>query len=105
MIIVSSLLLWILFIVVVVLKPKAERKGGWIKVFFYLILIPAYIYDIVYNTIIGSILFLEVPHHIEPFTARLKRNLKRDGWRWSLANWFCQNLIEKIDPRHCGRMK
>ena len=76
---------------------KLELALAWIVTIFFVLL------DFVYNTIVGTAMFRELPRE-GLFTARLKRHRKESsGWRLNLANWICEELLNKYDPggKHC----
>lgn len=53
--------------------------------------------DFLCNTLVMTILFLEIPQEWT-VTARLKRhNQNNDGWRTDLARWF-EPILDPIDP-------
>lgn len=89
--------------------PLLVRGHVYAIVYFALVL------DIVFNILIGSIIFVELPESRRlTFTARCKK-WKRYGseapelltfdsrlnrWRVAVATWVCENL-NATDPGHC----
>lgn len=60
--------------------------------------------DIYCNTIPLSILLLEPPKFGEfTVTARMTRLQQTGGWRGDVARWFCEELMDGLDPdwKHC----
>jgi hypothetical protein len=49
----------------------------------------AYLYDVVYDTLIGRVLFWELKSQIGTLTKRLERHNLRQTWRGTLAKVFC----------------
>lgn len=98
----STVLLWFIFAALMALKRRAERYAWpWAALIVLRgLFILGYIYDVIYNTTVGSLLFWEWPR-VEPLTARLKRHYLVVGWRGSLARLFCDKLIHPIDKGHC----
>ena len=97
-----TFLLWLIFAALMALKRRAERDvwPRWALAVLRVLFAIGYIYDTIYNTTVGSLLFWEEPH-LEPLTARLKRLYSVMGWRGSLARLFCDYLIHPIDKGHC----
>ena len=64
-----------------------------------------FVLDVVWNTILGSVLFLEVPWVEDrrpwfwTFTNRLKRWKNDMTWRGRQARWWA-SLINPFDPNH-----
>jgi len=74
------------------------------RVHAYMLVGIALVLDAIFNVVIGTIMFAELPR--EPlFTSRLKRHKKVNGdnWRGRAADWFCSCLLDQFDPRgdHC----
>jgi uncharacterized protein with PQ loop repeat len=57
-------------------------------------------FDVLYNVIIGTIIFLDLPREAT-LTARLIRYKKAGGWRGKVANYICANLLDPFDPSGC----
>jgi hypothetical protein len=58
--------------------------------------------DVLFNMILGTIFFLEIPREFL-FTARVSRHLKDEGFRGKIARFFCRNMLDPFDPSgtHC----
>jgi len=95
---------WALYLAVMALKRDQAQLTVVAKTFAYPLLFVGYLFDIAYNVIVGTLMFLELPREFL-LTDRLKRHLSsgRSHWRWAIANWFCQNFLNAFDPsgRHC----
>lgn len=79
-----------------VLTPVTKAVAyPWLLVFILM--------DVVYNIIIGTIIFLEPPKEWL-FTARVSRLNDLRTWRGNLARFFCRHLLDPLDPdgRHCS---
>ena len=78
------------------LTPAAKVLGyPWVFIFLFM--------DVAYNIVIGSIIFLELPHEWL-FTARVSRLNDGDNWRGKLARYLCTQLLDPFDPagKHCS---
>lgn len=95
---------WSLYLAVMHLKTA--RDSGKLtpaaKVMGYPWLIVGYVIDVLFNAVIGSLLFFELPRELL-FTARVSRLNDCDGWRGRLARWICTQLLDPFDPdgKHC----
>ncbi len=103
---------WFLFANLMWIKRGVEsgQWTGWRKwvayAVGYTILIPGYLYDVLYNYTWGSLMFWQFPRKGEPtFTARLKRTVFDNGWRGTVARFVCRYLVEPNDEKHCGEYK
>ena len=79
------------------LKEAAPFVRGWAyaTVFFGLGL------DVLFNVLIGTLLFLEAPDIRKlTFTARCAKWKNRSGRRGDMAHWFCRQL-NVFEPGHC----
>jgi hypothetical protein len=89
-----------------VMHLKSARDEGRLtvaaKALGYPWLAVGYVVDVIFNAIVGSILFLEPPRELL-FTSRVSRLNDRPGWRGALARWVCANLLDPFDPdgHHC----
>lgn len=90
-----------------VMHLKAARRAGVLtpasKVLGYPWLIFFMLVDVLFNIVIGTVIFLELPRELL-FTSRVSRLNDRGGWRGGLAKWFCRELLDPFDPsgRHCS---
>lgn len=114
---VATFVLWFLFAHLMILRDFLEQKakGKWyyypLKAVGYILFAVGYAYDVVYNQIIGTIIFLDWPREAT-LTARLQRYLHNDHdntvlnrYRYRLALFTCTRLIEPYDPGHCDLYK
>lgn len=61
------------------------------------------IMDVFANMTIAALVFCEFPRELL-VTARLQRYVGQgSGWRFTIANWVCNNLLDVFDPsgNHC----
>lgn len=85
---------------------KRAHKAGVIPKFLkplaYLLLAGFLIADAVFNLIVGTVVFLQLPRQWL-FTSRCKENQNRWDWRRDAARWWCANWLNPFDPsgRHC----
>ena len=109
----ATILLWIFFIFVIILKNECFNPDHniLIKIPLYIIGYTFLIVDVAYNVTYGTILFLEPPHLRRlTLTARLKHILHSDehstgSWRYKLALFMCMYMIEPWDFGHCSLHK
>lgn len=96
---------WGLYVLVMGLyRAHLQKRLGWatyaLGAPFILVGILA---DFVINFTIAAVVFFDLPR--EPLvTGRLQRYIAiGSGWRFSLANWICNNLLDVFDPsgNHC----
>lgn len=97
---------WVLYLSIMNLKRNRDKLTTTAKVVAYPILGIGLVLDVIYNFVVGSILFVEAPQEWL-FTSRLIRHIEEStGWRKRLANWFCRNFLDPFDPdpdgRHCN---
>ena len=72
------------------------------KVLGYQILIIGLVVDVIMNLTLFSIIFLEIPREWL-VTTRLKRHIKKSGYRGWLARFLCHDVLSPFDPSgdHC----
>lgn len=105
---VSFYVLWIFYLAVMSLF-RANEAGTLTKVtkiFGYPILIVGTIIDFLVN-LLCTFFFFDFPKE-RMLTKRLDRYLtKGTGWRYNLALWICNNLLNMFDPSgtHCKYKK
>lgn len=57
--------------------------------------------DFLYNVVICTVLFLELPRELL-VTSRVSRHkLHGQGFRKELATWICVNMLDPYDPDGC----
>lgn len=86
------------------LAKKENKLTGASKFFGYQILFVGLIIDVIFNVIIGTMVFLELPKEAL-FTGRCERWLHNEEWRGKVARWFCRELLNVFDKDHCGEYK
>lgn len=94
---------WLFYVAFMHLKEhRAEIEGkiGVLKYGLVPFFIFALIMDVVFNLIIGTMIFREIPKEWL-FTARCSRHLKSSGWRLRNAHWICSYLLNPFDENHC----
>lgn len=96
---------WLFYLAIMRLRQAREdgKLTGTSKFFGYQLLIPGLVLDTLFNWIVGTICFAEIPKEFL-FTARCERWLNSDTWRGSVARFFCRQLLDPFDMggRHCG---
>ena len=97
---------WVFYLAIMRLR-EAQTAGaltGSAKFFGYQILIPGLLLDTLFNWLVGTISFAEIPHEFL-FTARCDRWLKSDTWRGKVANFYCHQLLDPFDISgvHCRK--
>lgn len=65
-------------------------------------LLVGYAMDVFCQMTLATALFMEWPRELL-VTARLKRHLAGSGWRYEIAKWMCDALLDPFDPTgaHC----
>lgn len=93
--------LWVLFLAVMNLDSAYRNKtiGTTALVIALPVLVVAYTWDILVNIVIGTVLFLQLPHYKRlTLSARLDDHIQLGkGWRRSLAYWMMGHLLEPFD--------
>lgn len=93
-----------------VMNFKRAKDDGILSKAAYILGMPYYILgmllDIYCNTIPVTILFFEFPKLVEQeftVTARMTRLSQIGGRRGDIARWFCEDLLNCLDPsgKHC----
>ena len=102
---ITTLILWVFFIATAKVSKGAEQLSD-LNVFKQLFVITFVTFDVLYNIVYGSILFLQLPslrRGEKTLTARLKKNIKNEGnsWRGKLSIFMCKYMIEPWDVGHC----
>ena len=113
-------LLWVFFVNVMWLKHNKEKIPKWLyypAVGFAAI---GFIYDVLFNIIYGTIMFIQMPDFkgansdlwgipLPTLSERMrdilkleKRDTLLNKYRWYLSLYICRYLIEPWDAGHCG---
>jgi len=98
-------LTWIFYLAIMNLKKEKKNLRLGAKILGYPMLILGFFLDVMFNIIVGSIMFLEFPRIKELlFTARVSRHNDSPTWRGNVARWFCTHLLDQFDPsgKHCS---
>lgn len=96
-------MLWVYYLAVMCLKQANDKTplSGFTKIMAWTVLYPGLLLDFLANVFVMSVLFVELPKEWV-VTVRLSRHIKdENGWRKSLAKWFCFNLLDRFDPSGC----
>lgn len=73
------------------------------KVIYWAIGIPFYFFDIIYNIVCGTFIFLELPRELI-YTSRVARHKDSPYAGTSqFATFVCQ-VLDYFDPGHCGKV-
>lgn len=110
LILMSTLILWAAFAIVFPIYKKHMNATGLRKVALTALVSIFLVLDVVYNAIIGSILFLEPPTGrkfllVETFSERVDETydfyskFNRGHWRFKLSGFF-RRIILRTDPEH-----
>jgi len=99
----SIYILWLFFLAV--MNLQGARDSGKLTGAAYCIGLPllylGLVIDFLVNVFPVTVLFLELPRE-GTVTSRLSRHIHdSDGWRKTLATWFCKNLLDPFDPSGC----
>ena len=97
---------WFLYLLVFGAKPRREAikaKSKFAYYTLYTVAFAGYALDIALNLTVCTIVFWDIPYELT-ITYRLRRYLKTDnGWRYAVADWMCNHMLEIMDTHHCGR--
>jgi hypothetical protein len=93
---------WIFYLAIMNLKRNRSEITFVAKLFAYPTVVVGWLWDCVFNIVVGTILFLELPRELL-FSERCERHLKDDSWRGREARFWCRNLLDPFDPSgiHC----
>ncbi len=73
-----------------------------VRVVAYGILLVAWVLDVAFNVVIGSLIFIELPDWRRPtFTNRCSKHMDEQGWRGEIARWVCRGWLNPMDDGHC----
>lgn len=86
---------------------RAKDKGTLSKsglILGYPYFIVGMLLDIYCNLIPFTILLMELPKELT-VTSRVTRLSLVGGWRGDIARWFCDDLLDDLDPsgKHCNQ--
>jgi len=91
-----------------IMHLKSARDQGRLtfgaKILGYPWLAIGLVADVLFNVIVGSLLFLEPPRELL-FTSRVSRLNDSNSWRGKLARWFCRELLDPFDPDSDGHCR
>ena len=107
LIILSPWVLWIFYLAVMSLfRANANNTLTWqAKVLGYPVLIIGVLLDAMLNIFLLSVILFERPYEWL-ITKRLTRHIKNGiGWRYKLALWVCQHLLNPFDPDQRGHCR
>lgn len=96
--------LWVLY--AAVMNFKRAKDAGTLSKIGLVLGYPPYIVgiflDIYCNLIPLTILLMEIPLELT-VSARVTRLSNKGGWRGDAARWFCDDLLDDLDPsgKHC----
>ncbi len=102
-ILLSTFVTWIFYYVIMGLKRRKKEITGLWRIPAYFIVIIGMVIDVIYNVTAGTVIFIDLPKELL-FTSRLQRyKNEMGGWRYIVATWFCQKLLNPYDPsgKHC----
>lgn len=95
---------WVLYLAIMALY-RAHINKTLTKLGYALgapLLLAGLVLDVLMNITIFSLAFFEIPREWL-VTKRLQRHLKQTGWRFKLAKFICEGLLNFADPtgNHC----
>lgn len=96
--------LWVLYAAVMNFK-RAKDAGTLSKTGLalgYPIFAVGMVLDIYCNLVPLTLILLELPRELT-VSARVTRHSTTGGWRGDAARWFCDDLLDDLDPsgKHC----
>jgi len=121
------IVLWVVFVAIMNIMRVREHLTLPAKLVAYPVGAVGYVFDIVANVVVGSLIFFELPdkptidghkmfvimgHHFnigipnfEPitFSGRCSKHCGKESWRGTQARWWCDNFLDPFDPsgKHC----
>ena len=116
----ASFILWVFFVNVMWLKDNRDDINKYLQYPLMAFAAVGFLFDVVYNITIGSIVFLQKPDFkgantkllkipLPTLTERLRDILRYghkgkllDKYRWKVAKFTCKRLIEPWDQGHCA---
>lgn len=103
----SVVLFWSMFLAYCALHA-AQRNGKlaatpiYVRVLSYVIVGIMYVCDVVFNVILGSVIFLEFPStKALTFTARCNTHFNDTNFRGKIAHWVCDGWLIPFEAGHC----
>ena len=95
---------WGFYVSVMNLLREKDKLTWQTKLFAYPLAFLGVLTDFIYNVIVGTLMFLEIPKEWL-LTKRLQRHLNEESWRGGLSRWLCTYLLDPFDPKgsHCGK--
>ncbi len=97
---ISPWILWIIFAAVMRLKQvrDAGKLTPAMKVFGYPALALGLIVDFIVNVVLGTLVFLQLPHEMTLSSRLWKLSNGDEGWRKEWATWIRVHLLDGLDP-------
>jgi hypothetical protein len=94
--------MWTAYLAVMNLKRNIKNISPVAKPFAYFLLARGLLLDVMFNLVIGSVSFLELPREWL-FTHRCERWIGDQRWRGCVARFWCHHFMDGFDPggRHC----
>ena len=94
--------MWLQYLAVMNLKENRSKLTITAKLWAYPMLLIGMLSDVIFNVVIGTIVYIELPGELL-FTTRCELHLNEPGWRGKVARWFCRNFMDPYDPQgsHC----
>lgn len=94
--------MWLQYLAVMNLKENRSKLTIAAKLWAYPMLAIGIMSDILFNLLIGTVAYLELPKQLL-FTSRCNLHLRDTNWRGTVARWFCRNFMDPFDPDgpHC----
>lgn len=94
---------WLFYVAFMHIKEHQEQNKEALGYLWYGVapfFAVALVFDIIFNFVWGTIIFLEPPKELL-FTARCSRHIKGAGRRQRIAYWLCTHLLNPYDKDHC----
>lgn len=99
----SFIILWHMYSGI--MNLKRARDNGQVttamKVLGYPALAVGLLWDFLVNVISCTILFMDIPREYTMTSRLIRYKRQGTGWRCKLANWFCSQLLDALDPSGC----
>lgn len=95
-------LFYLLFVVTMAAKAAWDQLSIVPRVLLVPAALVAVLMDVFFNLVPATVIFLDLPRELL-FTKRLERYKAQGvGWRYTVARWICQNLLDPFQQGgHC----
>ena len=95
-------LTWVMYLAIMGLIPYRHEMHPIAKGHAYVLVAIGLVMDTILNIVVASVILLQPPRELL-LTTRLRKNVRRGGWRGRVSKWVCVHLLDQFDPKgyHC----